>query len=116
MVKTLVVRTFGIDVPDTEAAKELRWKIGRLFPWCFTETAPVCFLYDPYDTAKPCSMWGGFACTVLLPQTRVGDLVIQESQRGLHEAVKRDSRHRFDGKGLLKRRLLRVLEKITGSV
>ena len=40
----LVVRTFGIDVTNTEVSKELPWKIGRLFPWLFTETAPVCFL------------------------------------------------------------------------
>jgi glycosyltransferase involved in cell wall biosynthesis len=44
MIETLVVRTFGIDVSDTEVSKELPWKIGRLFPWLFTETAPVCFL------------------------------------------------------------------------
>lgn len=44
MVETLVVRTFGIDVSDTKVSKELPWKIGRLFPWLFTETAPVCFL------------------------------------------------------------------------
>ena len=44
MIETLVVRTFGIDVSDTKVSKELPWKIGRLFPWLFTETAPVCFL------------------------------------------------------------------------
>jgi glycosyltransferase involved in cell wall biosynthesis len=44
MIETLVVRTFGIDVSDTEVSKELPWKIGRLFPWLFAETAPVCFL------------------------------------------------------------------------
>jgi glycosyltransferase involved in cell wall biosynthesis len=44
VAKTLVVRTFGIDVSDSEVAKDLPWKIGRLFPWLFTETAPVCFL------------------------------------------------------------------------
>jgi glycosyltransferase involved in cell wall biosynthesis len=44
MIETLVVRTFGVDVSNTEVCKELPWKIGRLFPWLFTETAPVCFL------------------------------------------------------------------------
>jgi glycosyltransferase involved in cell wall biosynthesis len=44
MIETLVVRTFGIDVSDSKVAKELPWKIGRLFPWLFTETASVCFL------------------------------------------------------------------------
>ena len=44
MIQTLVVRTFGVDVSSSEVSKELPWKIGRLFPWLFTETAPVCFL------------------------------------------------------------------------
>jgi glycosyltransferase involved in cell wall biosynthesis len=44
MIQTLVVRTFGIDVSSSEVSKDLPWKIGRLFPWLFTETAPVCFL------------------------------------------------------------------------
>jgi glycosyltransferase involved in cell wall biosynthesis len=39
-----VARTFGIDVSSSEVSKDLPWKIGRLFPWLFTETAPVCFL------------------------------------------------------------------------
>lgn len=76
---------------------------------------PGVYHYEPYDTAEPRTMWGGFACVVLSPQTRVGNLVIQESQRGLHEAVKRDSRHRFAGAGRLKRRFLRVVEKIAGA-
>lgn len=77
---------------------------------------PGVYHYDAHDTAEPRSMWGGFACAVLSPQKRVGNLVIRESQRGLHEAVKRVSRHRFDGAGRLKRRLLRVVEKIPGTV
>jgi glycosyltransferase involved in cell wall biosynthesis len=44
MIETLVVRTFGIDVSDTEVCKGLPWRIGRLFPWLFSETASVCFL------------------------------------------------------------------------
>jgi len=44
MIETLVVRTFGIDVSNTEVSKDLPWKVGRLFPWLFTKTAPVCFL------------------------------------------------------------------------
>ena len=44
MIATLVVRTFGIDVSDSKASNELHWKVGRLFPWLFTENSPVCFL------------------------------------------------------------------------
>src|ERR1039458_8962208 len=77
---------------------------------------PGIYHFDAYDTAEARSMWGGFACAVLLPEKRAGELKIQESQRGLHEAVKRDSNHRFNGKGPLKRRLMRVLEKISRMV
>src|ERR671924_2147748 len=44
MIQTLVVRTFGIDVSNIDVSKDLPWKIGRLFPWLFTETNHVCFL------------------------------------------------------------------------
>jgi hypothetical protein len=77
---------------------------------------PGIFHHEAHDKAKPRSMWGGFGCAVLGPEKRVGNLVIQESQRGLHEAVKRNSCHRFDGTRLLKRRLFRVLEKIAAIV
>jgi glycosyltransferase involved in cell wall biosynthesis len=44
MVETLVVRIFGIDVSDPKVYNDLPWKIGRLFPWIFTDNVPVCFL------------------------------------------------------------------------
>jgi glycosyltransferase involved in cell wall biosynthesis len=44
MVKTLVVRTFGIDLSDNKVTNELFWKVGRALPWLFTEKTPVCFL------------------------------------------------------------------------
>jgi len=44
MIETLVVRTFGIDVSDSKTSNGLHWKVGRLFPWLFTENVPVCFL------------------------------------------------------------------------
>lgn len=47
-----------------------------------------------FDTAGPRTMWGGFACAVLEPIHRKGNLVISESQRGLFEAIYRVSSHR----------------------
>ncbi|MEO8614353.1 MAG: class I SAM-dependent methyltransferase [Luteolibacter sp.] len=73
---------------------------------------PGIYHHDAHDTAEARSMWGGFACAVLDPQKREGSLIVHESQRGLHEAVKRDSRHRFDGKGRISRKLLRMLGKL----
>jgi hypothetical protein len=65
MIETLVVRPFGIDVSDTEVCKTLPWKIGRLFPWLFTETASVCFL----DVGRGWRGWktnGAFSSYALL--------------------------------------------------
>jgi hypothetical protein len=52
---------------------------------------PGIYHYEAIDTAEPRSMWGGFACAVLMPEKRTGPLVVKESQVHLHEAVKRDS-------------------------
>lgn len=44
-------------------------------------------------TAEPRSMYGGLCVAVLLPQPRAGPLAIQQSQRGLYEAVYARSRY-----------------------
>lgn len=77
---------------------------------------PGIYHYDAFDTAEPRSMWGGFGCAILSPEKRVGTLLIQESQKGLHEAVKQDSRYRFEGKGRLKRHTLGLMEKFSSLV
>ena len=43
------------------------------------------------DTALPRTMWGGFACAVLKPEKRTGNLLISERQKGLFNAVLRSS-------------------------
>jgi predicted O-methyltransferase YrrM len=73
---------------------------------------PGIYHYEARDTAEPRSMWGGFACAVLEPGKRDGKLTIHESQRGLHEAVKRNSRHRYDGAGRIRRKLLKLIGKL----
>lgn len=73
---------------------------------------PGIYHYHAHDTAEPRSMWGGFACAILRPEKRAGNLVIHESQRGLHEAVKRDSRHHFEKMGRIQRKLLKIMGKL----
>lgn len=59
---------------------------------------PGIYHFTASDTAKALSLWGGFACAILRPEERSGNLVVNESQRALHEAVKRDARRRLNGK------------------
>jgi hypothetical protein len=73
---------------------------------------PGIYHHDAYDTAEARSMWGGFGLAVLEPGKRDGALKIAESQRGLHEAMKRVSRHRFEGKGRIQRKLLKMIGKL----
>jgi len=94
-----------------EGMRTANWAKSPFVNYVELDFIPGVYHYESYDTAEPRTMWGGFACAVLLPQQRSGKLEIKESQRGLHEAVKRDSRHRFDEAGRLKRRLLQVVEK-----
>lgn len=54
---------------------------------------PGVYHYEAYDTADPGTMWGGFACALLSPEKRSQPLTVRESQRHLHEAVKRGSSH-----------------------
>jgi hypothetical protein len=98
-----------------EGMRTANWAKSPFVSCVELDFIPGVYHYDAHETAEPRSMWGGFACAVLWPQKRFGSLVIQESQRGLHEAVKRDSRHRFDKAGWLTRRLVRVVEKIPGT-
>jgi len=95
-----------------EGMRKANWAKSPFVNYVELDFIPGVYHYDSYDTADPRSMWGGFACAVLLPQPRSGKLEIKESQRGLHEAVKRNSRHRFDGAGRLKRGLMQVVDKI----
>jgi hypothetical protein len=79
-----------------EGMRTANWAKSPFVSHVELDFIPGVYHYDAHDTAEPRSMWGGFAWAVLCSEKRVGNLVIQESQRGLYEAVKRDSRHRFD--------------------
>jgi len=54
---------------------------------------PGVYHQQAYDTAAARTMWGGFACALLQPRPRQGDLVISQRQRGLFEAVLKQSSH-----------------------
>lgn len=54
---------------------------------------PGIYHFEAHDTAEARTMWGGFACAVLEAQPRTHPLVIGESQKGLFDAVYRDSAH-----------------------
>lgn len=54
---------------------------------------PGVYHFEAFDTASARSMWGGFACAVLEPTERQSELAILESQRGMFNAVYRDSCH-----------------------
>jgi hypothetical protein len=54
---------------------------------------PGVYHQQAYDTAAARTMWGGFACALLKPEPRQGDLLISQRQQGLFEAVFLQSSH-----------------------
>ncbi|MCM1983009.1 class I SAM-dependent methyltransferase [Lyngbya confervoides] len=80
--------------PDCrEGMKTADWHSSPYVQWVELDFIPGVYHYEAYDTAAPRTMWGGFACAVLDPTPRQQPLTIQESQRGLFEAVFADSAH-----------------------
>jgi hypothetical protein len=61
-----------------------------------------------YDTAAALTMWGVFACALLKPEPRKGDLVISHRQQGLFEAVFLQSSHAPQQRSLMQRAKARV--------
>jgi hypothetical protein len=64
---------------------------------------PGVYHQHAYDTAAARTMWGGFACALLMPEHRQGDLVISQRQQGLFEAVLLQSSHAPQRRTLLQR-------------
>lgn len=54
---------------------------------------PGVYHQQAYDTAAARTMCGGFACALLNPEPRHGDLVISQRQQHLFEAVFLQSTH-----------------------
>jgi hypothetical protein len=69
---------------------------------------PGVYHQHAYDTATARTMWGGFACALLKPEPRQGELVISQRQQGLFEAVLLQSSHAPQRLTLLQRVKTRV--------
>ena len=69
---------------------------------------PGVYHQQAYDTAAPRTMWGGFACALLKPESRKGDLVISQRQQGLFDAVRLQSSHAPQQRNLFQRAKARV--------
>lgn len=67
---------------------------------------PGVYHESPHDTAAERSMWGGFACAVIDPVARKGQLEIRQSQQGLFRAVHAVSSHRHGASPSLIRRIV----------
>lgn len=80
--------------PDCrEGIRRASWSTSPYVQWVELDFVPGVYHYEAYDTAAARTMWGGFACAVLDPAPRHEKLIIQESQRGLFEAVFATSAH-----------------------
>ena len=64
---------------------------------------PGVYHQQAYDTAAARTMWGGFACALLKPDPRQGDLVISQRQQGLFQSVLLQSSHAPQRRTLLQR-------------
>ena len=69
---------------------------------------PGVYHQHAYDTAAARTMWGGFACALLKPDPRQGDLVISQRQQGLFEAVFLQSSHATKKSSHLRSATIRV--------
>lgn len=74
---------------------------------------PGVYHQQAYDTAAARTMWGGFACALLKPQRREGDLMISQRQQGLFEAVLLQSNHTPQQRNLFQRAKSRVRTLVT---
>ncbi len=80
--------------PDCRTGmKSASWELCPYVHFVELDLVPGVFIAGTVDTAAPRTMWGGFACAVLLPEKRSGSLAVQESQEEMHGAVKRISSH-----------------------
>ena len=76
---------------------------------------PGIYHQEAYDTAAARTMWGGFACALLKPEPRQGNLVISQRQQGLFEAVLLHSSHAPQRRTLLQRAKSRARKLFTSQ-
>jgi predicted O-methyltransferase YrrM len=77
----------GFNPECRRGMREADWQANRNVHYVELDFTVGNFHAKAFDTAKAGSMWGGFACAVLEPDQRVHDLVIQERQKAVFEAV-----------------------------
>lgn len=69
------------------------WDSSSFVQWVELDFIPGIYHHKAYDTAAARTMWGGFACAILEPNPRHGELLVQASQQGLFDAVYQNSSH-----------------------
>ncbi|MEX0802092.1 MAG: class I SAM-dependent methyltransferase [Candidatus Binatia bacterium] len=67
--------------------KEARWSDNKHVHYVELDFTVGNFHAKAYDTAEAGSMWGGFACAVLEPHERRHELVVEERQKAVFDAV-----------------------------
>lgn len=92
-----------------EGMRTANWAKSPFVQQVELDFIPGIYHYEAHDTAEPRTMWGGFACAVLMPEKRNGPLIVQESQLHLHEAIKRVSGHIAPNNWQRLRRRIRAL-------
>ena len=76
-----------------EGIRTASWNSSPYVQSVELDFVPGVYHQTAFDTAEPCTMWGGFALAVLTPERRVEQLKIQASQQGLFDAVYKVSSH-----------------------
>jgi hypothetical protein len=95
--------------PDCRAGiLSANWQLCRYVHEVEIDYIPGIYHQQSYDTAAARTMWGGFACALLKPEPRQGDLVISQRQQGLFEAVLLQSSHAPQHSNVLQRTKARV--------
>ena len=87
------------------------WESSPYVSYVELDFIPGIYHLEAHDTADARTMWGGFGCAVLEPQPRKHNLVIQESQRGLYDAVFEQSCYKRNKRPLVRR----ILRKLRGN-
>jgi hypothetical protein len=95
--------------PDCRAGiLSANWQICPYVHEVEIDYIPGVYHQQTFDTAAARTMWGGFACALLKPEPRHGDLVISQRQQGLFEAVLMQSSHAPQKPTFLQRSKLRI--------
>jgi hypothetical protein len=89
------------------------WRHCRFVHELEIDFIPGVYHQDTYDTAAARTMWGGFACALLKPEPREGELVISQRQQGLFDAVLLQSSHASLQRNLFQRVKSRLRTLVT---